>query len=476
MASPLTDAQRSAFEALLPRRRRLRRHRLGDRDRPVVVVPDRHPRHAVVRPHRGAVGHGQGRRPRPRRDQDAAAVLGPQRPLLQLHRQRPRRLARARYGRRGPVRPAAAGQARSTASPAARWAPTTRSPGARTTRAGARSTPRWATPPPRYDAQLTTHLKGAHRLGRGRRATRSTATAARPCCANYEQTKISLAAEPQRADRLRPAPGRADHPDRAHRHGAPARPGDGHDAGHRRLRRRRPCPLTHAHLHATPRTASTARRSTTTSPPTSGCTCTTRRRRSPTSSSPTGAIVTQTTPNDELARRQRADQDGVGSVGRATSSSRASSSSRTRAARAWTSAPSSRSCACPSTGRSAATSRVTSTSTRTTTCGWSRVTTTPAGGINGGGFGPVQRPADRRAADASVVQARPAGTFTLTFKGQTTAPLPFDATAAQVDSGARGAQHDRRQRRPGHRRPGQRRANDHRVLPARDCSRPTSRR
>ena len=33
---------------LLPRRRRLRRHRLGDRDEPELAVPDRHPRHARV--------------------------------------------------------------------------------------------------------------------------------------------------------------------------------------------------------------------------------------------------------------------------------------------------------------------------------------------------------------------------------------------------------------------------------------------
>ncbi len=44
-------------------------------------------------------------------------------------------------------------------------------------------------------------------------------------------------AEPARADRVRPVPGRADHPDRAHRHRTPARPDDRHDRGSRQLRR-----------------------------------------------------------------------------------------------------------------------------------------------------------------------------------------------------------------------------------------------
>ena len=57
----------------------------------------------------GAVGDDQGRRPRSRRDEEPARVLGPDGRLVELHGQRPRRLARPRDGRRGSVRPAAAG-------------------------------------------------------------------------------------------------------------------------------------------------------------------------------------------------------------------------------------------------------------------------------------------------------------------------------------------------------------------------------
>jgi PKD repeat protein/glucose/arabinose dehydrogenase len=58
---------------------------------------------------------------------------------------------------------------------------------------------------------------------------------------------------------------------------------------------------------------------------------------------------------------------------------------------------------------------------------------TPAGGINAGGMGPFN---DQLTDEQQTVRAQGAtgGTFTLTFKGQTTAPLPFDATAVQVDA------------------------------------------
>ena len=87
--------------------------------------------------------------------------------------------------------------------------------------------------------------------------------------ANYQQTKISVTAEPQRADRLRHPAGRSRAADRPQRPAAPARPA--RTAARRSSPRSRSTP--------TARTASTARRSTTTSPPTSGCTSTTRRRR-----------------------------------------------------------------------------------------------------------------------------------------------------------------------------------------------------
>jgi PKD repeat protein len=56
-----------------------------------------------------------------------------------------------------------------------------------------------------------------------------------------------------------------------------------------------------------------------------------------------------------------------------------------------------------------------------------------AGGINGGGFGPMN---DQLTDEQQAVRVTNAtgGTFTLTFNGQTTAPLPYNATAAQVDT------------------------------------------
>ena len=57
-----------------------------------------------------------------------------------------------------------------------------------------------------------------------------------------------------------------------------------------------------------------------------------------------------------------------------------------------------------------------------------------AGGVNGGGYGPFN---DQLADEQQIVRVNPGatgGTFTLTFEGQTTAPLPFNATAAQVDA------------------------------------------
>ena len=80
----------------------------------------------------------------------------------------------------------------------------------------------------------------------------------------------------------------------------------------------------------------------------------------------------------------------------------------------------------------------------------------PAGGINGGGFGPSndqltdeQQTVARRQRDRRHVHAR-------RFEGQTTAPLAFDATAAQVDSALEALSNiGRRQRVQVTRRPGQ---------------------
>ena len=56
-----------------------------------------------------------------------------------------------------------------------------------------------------------------------------------------------------------------------------------------------------------------------------------------------------------------------------------------------------------------------------------------AGGINGGGFGPFN---DQLTDEQQTVRATNAtgGTFTLSWKGQTTAPMPYNATAAQIDA------------------------------------------
>jgi len=58
---------------------------------------------------------------------------------------------------------------------------------------------------------------------------------------------------------------------------------------------------------------------------------------------------------------------------------------------------------------------------------------TPAGGINAQGYSPSN---DQRTDEQQRVRVASAtgGTFTLTFQGQTTAPLAFDATAAQIDA------------------------------------------
>ena len=58
---------------------------------------------------------------------------------------------------------------------------------------------------------------------------------------------------------------------------------------------------------------------------------------------------------------------------------------------------------------------------------------TPAGGGNSGGFGPFN---DMKTNETQVVRVTgaTAGTFTLTFDGQTTAPIAFNATAAAIQA------------------------------------------
>ena len=63
----LDDAQRRALRDVLQEGRRLRRHRLGDRDRPALGVPDQHPRHPRL-------GRTDGRRPARSRSSTASTT------------------------------------------------------------------------------------------------------------------------------------------------------------------------------------------------------------------------------------------------------------------------------------------------------------------------------------------------------------------------------------------------------------------
>ena len=58
---------------------------------------------------------------------------------------------------------------------------------------------------------------------------------------------------------------------------------------------------------------------------------------------------------------------------------------------------------------------------------------TPAGGINAGGYGPFNSQKTDEQQTVRVTGAT-AGTFTLTYEGQTTAPIAFNATGAQIDA------------------------------------------
>ena len=183
-----------------------------------------------------------------------------------------------------PFEPQPQRQRRSRASPAARWAPTTRSPSARTTRAAAPSTRRSATRPRASTPTLVKHLRGRDQLGRGPdrpglqrlRRDRAARTTSRP-----RSPRRRTCDEPIGFDQF--PDGRIIQTARQ-RHGAPARPGHGHDDRSSPTSRTRACRRRCAST-PTRRTASTAGAvDNDFATRTTGSTSTTRRRRSRTSS------------------------------------------------------------------------------------------------------------------------------------------------------------------------------------------------
>ena len=84
---------------------------------------------------------------------------------------------------------------------------------------------------------------------------------------------------------------------------------------------------------------------------------------------------------------------------------------------------------------------------------------TPSGGGNSGGFSPHN---DQKTNETQTVRVNNAdgGTFTLTFQGQTTAPIAYNATAATIQAALEALAIVEPGRRARHGRPGQRRQRD----------------
>ena len=87
---------------------------------------------------------------------------------------------------------------------------------------------------------------------------------------------------------------------------------------------------------------------------------------------------------------------------------------------------------------------------------------TPSGGGNSGGFSPHN---DQKTNETQTVRVNNAdgGTFTLTFQGQTTAPIAYNATAAAVQAALEALANVEPGRRARHGRPGQCRQRDARL-------------
>ena len=366
--------------------------------------------------------------------------------------------------RRGSVRAAAAAATRSRASPAARWAPTTRSPSARTTWAGARSTRRSATRP-RASTPTWSSTCAARSTGPPGQSDPVYSDCGATVRANYQQTKVS--APPNLDEPI----GFDQFPDgrivQTARQGQVRLhdPAKGQDAGHRELRGPEPAD-DDARSTPTRRTASTAARSTTTSRPNhwvylyySPQTVTERQ------------ALDGPGRHADHAEHERAElgrlADGVGSRTSATSSS--------RRFKFIDDAP-----GVPAHLDLSSEQQILRVSNNRQECChvagdidfdkdnnlW--MTTgddTPAAGIDANGYGPFE---DQLLDEQQTVRATNAtgGTFTLTFKGQTTAPIAYNATRGADRHGARGALERRRQQHPDQRRPGQH-GQRQRVLPPR---------
>ncbi len=179
---------------LLPRRRRLPRRAPRDRHGARLAVHDRAARDARDRRGlRGRAGDDRGPRPRPRRHQDAARHLEPHRLVLRLRRERARRVARAGHGRRGDLR----GRSDGLRPPGLVVQGRRRRPfllhRRRRHGRGVRDRRLPRAPDGRDRLDRRTVRPGLQRLRRHR-------------AGELRADEAERAAEPQRADRLRPAP------------------------------------------------------------------------------------------------------------------------------------------------------------------------------------------------------------------------------------------------------------------------------
>ena len=202
---------------------------------------------------------------------------------------------------------------------------------------------RWATRRPASTPALTTHLKGAIAWAAGQ-IEPDLQRLRRDGARELPGDQGLRPAEPGRADQLRPVPRRSHHPDRAPGHRAPARPGQGHDDGPRRLRVGQPA-VDDADLHQPGGRPLRRRDRQRLRARTTGSTSTTRRRPSPTSSSRRVEVVTQTTPNTNPPNAAASLTAWDPYVGLLPALALQVRRGRARRAARWTWTPSSRSCA-----------------------------------------------------------------------------------------------------------------------------------